>query len=123
MRYARAASKLLCVRPVDALARLRSAPLRVSACSLRRSIDHGLANSRYGIVLLSTAYLKKEWAQKELDGLFARETAGVKVILPVWHNVTSEFVQRHSPLLAGRFAVNTKEGITKVAEKILRAVE
>jgi len=37
--------------------------------SLRRSIDKGLTKSRYGIVVLSPAFFKKEWAQKELDGL------------------------------------------------------
>lgn len=47
--------------------------------SLRRSIDRGLARSRYGIVVISPDFLKKEWPQKELDGLVAREVdlAGV----------------------------------------------
>lgn len=91
--------------------------------SLRRSIDYGLSNSRYGIVLLSPAYLKKEWAQKELDGLMAREIAGVKVILPIWHNISIDLVRRHSPLLADRVAANTKVGLAKVAEQIVLAVE
>ena len=39
--------------------------------SLRRSIDNGLRNSRYGIVVLSEAFFSKEWPQRELDGLFA----------------------------------------------------
>ncbi|TEU12597.1 MAG: toll/interleukin-1 receptor domain-containing protein, partial [Anaerolineales bacterium] len=56
--------------------------------SLRRSIDHGLAQSRYGVVILSPNFFTKEWSQKELDGLAAREVSGEKVILPVWHNVT-----------------------------------
>ena len=55
--------------------------------SLRRSIDRGLARSRYGIVVISPDFLKKEWPQKELDGLVAREVEGIKVILPVWHNI------------------------------------
>lgn len=48
--------------------------------SLRRSIDSGLKNSRYGIVVLSEAFFNKEWPQRELDGLFAREVNGEKVI-------------------------------------------
>jgi len=51
--------------------------------SLRRSIDDGLAKSRYGIVVVSPSFLQKQWPQRELDGLVARESAGVKVILPV----------------------------------------
>lgn len=37
--------------------------------SLRRSIDIGLSKSRYGIVVLSRHFFKKEWSQWELDGL------------------------------------------------------
>ena len=55
--------------------------------SLRRSIDKGLARSRFGIVIISKAFLQKEWPQKELDGLVAREIEGIKVILPVWHEI------------------------------------
>ncbi len=40
--------------------------------SLRRSIDRGLANSRFGVVVLSEHFFRKEWTQKELDGLTAR---------------------------------------------------
>jgi hypothetical protein len=55
--------------------------------SLRRSIDQGLARSRFGVVVISKNFLHKEWPQKELDGLVAREINGIKVILPVWHQI------------------------------------
>jgi TIR domain len=49
--------------------------------SLRRKIDEGLARCRYGIVILSPRFLAKQWPQRELDGLVARETAtGEKAI-------------------------------------------
>ncbi len=41
--------------------------------SLRRKIDQGLSRSRYGLVVLSPAFFLKEWPNKELDGLVARE--------------------------------------------------
>jgi hypothetical protein len=62
--------------------------------SLRRSIERGLAQSRYGVVILSPDFFGKEWPQKELDGLTAREVGSGKVILPIWHNVTWEDVRR-----------------------------
>ena len=37
--------------------------------SLRRSLDEGLSKSRFGVVILSPSFFKKEWPQKELDGL------------------------------------------------------
>ena len=36
--------------------------------SLRREIDRGLANSRFGVVVLSKYFFDKEWSQKELEG-------------------------------------------------------
>lgn len=68
--------------------------------SLRRKIDEGLASCRFGIVILSPNFFRKEWPQKELDGLVAREVSGKKVILPVWHQVSQSDVLRYSPTLA-----------------------
>ncbi len=65
--------------------------------SLRRSIDLGLSNSRYGIVVLSGAFFDKNWPQYELDGLVAKEMEGHKVILPIWHKVSKDEVMRYSP--------------------------
>src|ERR1700677_1804909 len=59
--------------------------------SLRREIDRGLAECRYGIVILSHSFFAKEWPQRELDALAAREISGRgKVILPVWHKIDQE---------------------------------
>lgn len=44
--------------------------------SLRRSIDRGLSQSRYGIVVLSPSFFRKQWSQWELDGLVARQNSG-----------------------------------------------
>jgi hypothetical protein len=91
--------------------------------SLRRSIDRGLANSRYGIVILSESFFKKEWPQKELDGLAVREVSGEKVILPVWHNITAEQVSKYSPTLADRIAVSSSRGLKYVVAELLRAMQ
>jgi TIR domain len=69
--------------------------------NLRTSIDEGLLNSRFGIVVFSKAFLKKKrWTEHELNGLFAKERAGVKVILPIWHEVTQEDLERNTALLS-----------------------
>jgi hypothetical protein len=91
--------------------------------SLRRAIDHGLANSRYGVVILSPSFFKKNWPQKELDGLAAREDGMEKVILPVWHRVSRDDVVKVSPTLADRVAAKTEDGLETVAEKIKEAME
>jgi formylglycine-generating enzyme required for sulfatase activity len=91
--------------------------------SLRRSIDRGLAQSRYGVVILSSNFFAKEWPQKELDGLAAREVHGEKVILPVWHNITADQVREYSPTLADRVAVLSDRGLEHVVEKLLRVIK
>ena len=69
--------------------------------SLRRSIEKGLIDSRHGIVILSPDFFKKEWPQKELDGLNALEDGVRTVVLPIWHKVNKADVLQYSPILAG----------------------
>src|SRR5438552_6046583 len=91
--------------------------------SIRRSLDKGLKQSRFGVVVLSKAFFDKQWPQYELDGLVEREMKGRdKVILPVWHAVTHDDVMKYSPPLAGRKAVSSMEGIEKVAEEIFAVI-
>ena len=90
--------------------------------SLRRKIDQGLAKSQFGLVILSPAFFSKEWPNKELDGLVAREDPELKVILPVWHNVNASDIVKFSPILADRVAVSTARGLASVAEQVVAAV-
>ena len=87
--------------------------------SLRRAIDNGLRNSRYGIVVLSEAFFNKEWPQRELDGLFTREVNGEKVILPLWHKISKNEVLKYSPIIADLLAINTSSfTIEEIAKQI-----
>jgi hypothetical protein len=90
--------------------------------SLRRSIDSGLTRSRYGIVILSPNFFKKDWPQKELDGLVSKEDGRQKVILPIWHQVRREDVLEYSPTLADKLAVSTQDGLDAVVNAILEVV-
>lgn len=91
--------------------------------SLRRKIDEGLSQCKFGIVVISPRFLAKEWPQRELDGLMARETtSGKKAILPVWHEIDAQSLAAYSPTLADRLSGNTNEGLATTVQKILRAV-
>jgi hypothetical protein len=73
---------------------------------LRSKIDSGLATCQYGIVVLSKSFLgKKKWTEHELNGLFAREQAGKKLILPIWHGITRDDLLQYSPAFADRLAM------------------
>jgi hypothetical protein len=87
--------------------------------SLRQRIDAGLAQSRYGIVVLSPSFFEKHYPQRELNGLAQREVNGEKVILPVWHGLEVADVRRHSPPLADRIAANSKDGVEAVAAGLI----
>lgn len=75
--------------------------------SLRKSIDMGLTNSKYGIIILSPNFIQKNWTEYELNGMVAREMDGHKVILPIWHKITKDDVLKFSPTLADKMALNT----------------
>lgn len=90
--------------------------------SLSSNIDQGLAQSRFGIVILSPSFFKKKWPKRELESLVAREDGKEKVILPVWHNVKLGDVLKFSPALADKLAVPTTEGVKYVGAEILRTV-
>ena len=92
--------------------------------SLRRKIDAGLAQSRFGIVVLSHAFFEKNWPQYELDGLVTREMAGEQVILPLWHRITKEEIISHSPSLADKIARNTSNStIAEIAQEIADVIQ
>jgi TIR domain len=90
--------------------------------SLRRSIDNGLAHSHFGIVIISRNFLLKEWPQKELDGLVSREIGGVKVILPVWHEIGADEIRNYSPMLADRLAASSRDGLDRVTDRLIEAM-
>jgi hypothetical protein len=75
--------------------------------SLRKKIDSGLAKSKYGIVIISPWFVKKNWPEYELNGMVAKEMNGHKVILPIWHKITKDEVLKFSPTLADKMALNT----------------
>ncbi len=94
--------------------------LRIGS-SLRRNIDNGLANSRFGVVVLSPSFFRKGYANYELDGLVTREvaTGGQQIILPLWHRVTKDDVVGYSPSLADKLALNTA---TSTVDDIAREI-
>ena len=89
--------------------------------SVRAAIDHGLAASEFGIVVISHAYMRKDWTKRELDGILALER-GKKRLLPVWHGVSYEDVVSYSPTVAGRYAVRSSIGVQVVADALCRSM-
>ena len=92
--------------------------------SLRRKIDAGLANSRFGIVVISHQFFLKNWPQYELDGLVTREMTGEQVILPLWHQISKNEVIQYSPSLADKVARNTADfTVEEIAQEIADVIK
>jgi len=92
--------------------------------SLIKKIDEGLRLSKYGIAVLSRDFFRKNWTEYELNGLVAREMNGVKVILPIWHNVTRDEVLSFSPTLADKVALNTAiYSLEEIAAEFKKLIE
>lgn len=92
--------------------------------SLRRRIDEGISNSRFGIVILSKAYLAKPWPQHELDGLVVSSVENRQVLLPIWHELSKEDVIRASPSLADKIALKTSDyTIDQIAAEVAAVVQ
>lgn len=91
--------------------------------SLRRKIDEGLRNSRFGVVVLSQAFFGKGWPEYELDGLVSRSVSGEQVLLPIWHNVSKREVMQYSSTLADKLARNTStHTVEEIAAEIIEVI-
>lgn len=91
--------------------------------SLSASIDKGLLESRFGIVVLSKSFLKKNWTDYEYRSLLSRQMNGQRIIIPLWYDITKEEVLSFSPYLADIFAGNvTPDNLQKTILSILKVV-
>lgn len=90
---------------------------------LTPKIDEGLARSRFGVVVLSPAFFQGGWPEAELDALTNRENAeGQVVVLPIWLGISAEEVMKYSPLLKGKKALRSEDGLDSIVEQLVRRV-
>ena len=91
--------------------------------SLSASIDKGLLESRFGVVVLSKSFLNKNWTDYEYRSLLSRQMNGQKVIIPLWYDITKEEILSFAPYLADLFAANvTPENLPRTVLGILKVV-
>jgi len=90
--------------------------------SIRRGIERGLAESRFGVFVFSPYFLQSEWSKKELDFFVSAECDERRRILPLLHKVSISDVQEKFPLLTDRVALSTDEGLEAIVDKIVSAI-
>lgn len=91
--------------------------------SLTNKINQGIANSKFGVIILSQSFFSKDWPIKELNSFLSTETIDNKRILPIWHKIDKEYIANYSPLLADKLSISTKIELLEIAYKLAKAVE
>lgn len=92
--------------------------------SLRTKIEEGVSASTFGVVILSHHFFAKRWPKSELNGLHTKQMSGeVKVILPIWHNISRDEIVDKAPMLADTVGlVSTLMTIDEMATEIENVV-
>ena len=92
--------------------------------SLSRSIDNGLKESDFGIVVLSKNFLSKDWTDYEYRSLISKEVNNKPAILPVWLDISKDEVANYSLYLADKFAIAANsDNIDEVVLKLIEVLE
>lgn len=88
--------------------------------SLRRSIEMGMGNSKYGIVIFSKSFFYKGWTNYELDGLVEMNIESPGTLLPIWYNVSKKEVAEYSRPLSNISAIKASNlSIQQIVQKLL----
>jgi len=96
--------------------------------SLSASTDRGLAAARYGVVIISPAFietaLESGWTHYELRGIVSNSIGTLhRRIVPIWLDVTRDDVRRWSPALADLVAIVAHDKpVHAVALKIIEVI-
>lgn len=89
---------------------------------IREKIDEGLSKSKFGIIVFSPIFFQKSWTRAELDALFTLEIFGKSKVIPLLHDMKVDELLTHSPLVASKLCLLTKNGIDEVAKKIIEII-
>lgn len=87
-------------------------------------LNAGLAESRFGIVLISQAFLAKPWTDAELAALQHRSiVSGQKTVLPILHGVAHRELAEKHPLLANTISAEYRGNLLEIVDQIVRAIQ
>jgi hypothetical protein len=117
--------KLLVVRPLAREMRQRGLTVWVDEVSVRAGdslpehVSRALASCRIAVAVISPAFLKKTWPQRELYALTYRELrTNCDLIVPVRHEVTIDDLAEVFPLVAPKLSLSTAQGFPEIAAAV-----
>ncbi|MBU5595325.1 TIR domain-containing protein [Amphibacillus sp. MSJ-3] len=88
-------------------------------------MNMGILNSRFVIVFLSPNFIKSGWSEYEFKSFLNREINENRIILlPIWHEITKEEVQRYNPYIVDKFALDTSRfTMDEIVEHITQVIK
>lgn len=91
---------------------------------LMKEIDHGLVNSKYGIVILSPSFFDKHWPESELQALFSLmgSERHEDLLLPLLHNIKFEDIKVRYPLISGILCRSSDMALDVLAAEVAELV-
>lgn len=117
--YVRALAKILCENNFDVwYDEYEIQP----GISIRQSIDKGLRACDIGLIVLSPAYIKKQWTTLELNAIFSKITMGYGKLIPIWLNITKKELFDYSPLLTDFLAIDGSKPLLNVVMELKRII-
>lgn len=88
------------------------------------AVNKAMQNSKYGVVLISPDYMKDHAVKANLYSFMRLEFSKKKKrIIPIWHNLNREIVEKEFNDLSYRKYTETNKGIKRVAQEILKAIK
>ena len=93
--------------------------------SLSQSINVGLKDSLFGVVIFSQTFFQKKWTQTELNTLvtLANSEEGKQTILPLLYNISHREIVDKYPILADVIARDWKDGLDSLASELKSLVD
>lgn len=88
--------------------------------SIKETINNGLAQSRFGIVILSPTYLSKDWTIREFYWLINQNK---NTILPILHNITLKEIVAKYPFMADVYCIHSDKGMDYVVNAITTRIK
>lgn len=91
--------------------------------SVEQTIQKGLVQSRYGVVILSPTYLVKNWTIAEFYILLSKEINRQKVILPVLYQLTMDDLKEKGIHMTDKWGISYEKGMDYVVKAIVDVIK
>ncbi len=86
--------------------------------SIRKTIETGLKESQFGIIVISKYFHNKQWPERELNVLLYKNN-----VLPIWYDVDKAYIEKHFPFLVDIYAYQTNsKNIDSISEELMKKI-